>query len=127
MTTVRVLSVLLATLAGTAVHSARAQTPDDIQAAIQAEAGPLGLAPCLDALWQRENPGGDPHQLNLEGSGAEGEFQIMPATWASTPTGQTVALAVASVAQQVQAAVELIMGGWISAWSPLPMPACAGA
>lgn len=115
------LVVLGSVLVGGA--SARAQTPSDpygVLPTIQREGG--ALAPCLTALALREDTPLLPHQPNLQGSGALGIFQFMPSTWSSTSVGQRVSLAAASVSEQVAAATELIMGGWISAWNPVPAP-----
>lgn len=104
------------------VQPARAQTPDEVVQTTQTVAGPL--APCLLSIIQREDPMFGVNQPNLEGSGATGLFQFMPTTWASTPPGaEGVPLAVASVAQQVEAAVWMIENGWKSAWNPAP-PSC---
>lgn len=114
---------IAAILICTPLAAIKAQTPDEVINTTIAVGGQY--APCLLAIEHREDPPLILHQPNLDGSGAEGLFQIMPATWASTPTGQQVPLAVASAAQQVQAAVELLMSGWSSAWAPKPA-ACQG-
>jgi hypothetical protein len=111
-------------LAATSAPIIHAQTPPPLpwQSTIQ-QLAPPNLAPCLVAINARENPYGDLHEPNHAGSSAQGLFQMMPSTWRSTPTGQTVDLAVASAAEQVAAATELLMSQGAQPWSPAP-PDC---
>ena len=86
---------------------------------------PEPYADCLAAINAREDPDGDLHQPNLQGSGATGLFQFLNSTWRGTPTGSQVSLYSASAEDQVNAAIEEIQAGSKAAWSPVPA-ACAG-
>jgi hypothetical protein len=100
------------------VTPAYAGTPDAAVATIYAVGGPV--APCLERIFWREDPGGQLHQQNLAGSAAHGWLQMMPSTFASTPQGYVTDIWHATGEQQIAAGRWLLENGWRSAWSPLP-------
>jgi hypothetical protein len=81
------------------------------------------LEACLIGILSVEDPGDDPQQMNIAGSGSLGCFQFQPSTWASTPEGD-VPLAVASAAEQVESAAALIMAGGVSNWAASAPASC---
>jgi hypothetical protein len=93
-------------------------TPDEAVTTIYAVGGPV--APCLERIFWREDPGGAVHQSNLQGSSATGWLQMMPSTFASTPQGHVTDIWHATGEQQIAAGRWLLENGWRSAWNPLP-------